>query len=103
MAEFYEHPETGKLHFRGTAGGGNSTYDGVATESDMRNYPEAHAHHVASKERAKADVDAMAADEVDIDEAAAKMAAAIDQLVVPHPDQPTDAETKASEPAVPPE
>lgn len=46
-AAFYDHPVTGKLHLRAPAGGGGSEYDGLATETDIRNHPEAHQryHH----------------------------------------------------------
>ena len=62
MAEFYDHPHTGKLHFKGVAGGGTSEFDGPATATDIRNYPHEHARHIEMKHAvARAKAEAVAA------------------------------------------
>ncbi len=105
MAEFYDDPATGKTFLRGAAGGGGSEYNGPATDSDIRQHPEAHRAYLDAKAAAKraeeadeaeeAVAEPEAVDEIEIDEDATKMAAAVDTLIVPpHPDQPADAETK---------
>lgn len=54
---FYDHPETGRLHFRCTAGGhgGGKTgvFDGIATPEDIREYPD-HYHEYQRAKRAAA-------------------------------------------------
>jgi hypothetical protein len=59
MAEFYDHPVTGKLFFRAPAGGGNSVYDGPATESDVKIFAQDHDRYCIGKLAAarKADAD----------------------------------------------
>ena len=68
MADFYDHPVTGKLFFRAPAGGGNSVFDGPATEADIRNHPHDHDRYRGEKLRiateaaaAKAEADALSA------------------------------------------
>jgi hypothetical protein len=56
MAEFFDHPETGKLHFRsvagGTGGGATSVYEAPATKADMAAHPGAHARYLIAKRQA---------------------------------------------------
>jgi len=57
MADFYDHPETGKFMLRAPALGGE--YHGLATETDIRNHPDAyqsylHAKHTADMREAAA-------------------------------------------------
>lgn len=49
MADFYDDPATGKLFLCGAAGGGGSEYRGLATESDIRNHPEAYRAYLDAK------------------------------------------------------
>lgn len=49
MAEFYDHPATGLLHFRSVAGGGTSIFDAVATEADIAANQPAYRDYLAMK------------------------------------------------------
>jgi hypothetical protein len=50
MAEFYDDPATGKLWLRGAAGGGSSEYHGPASETDIRNHPDAYRSYTDTKQ-----------------------------------------------------
>jgi len=56
MAEFFDHPETGKLHFRsaagGTGGGSTSVFEAPATPADIAAHPREHARYLRAKELA---------------------------------------------------
>lgn len=58
MSEFYDHPETGKLHLRaaagGTGGGATSVYDAPARKEDFAIHPQAHAAYLRRKHAAAA-------------------------------------------------
>ena len=59
MAEFFDHPQTGVLHFRamagGYGGGATSFYEAPATPSDIKAYPQDHARYVVAKNKAAAE------------------------------------------------
>lgn len=70
MGEFYDHPTTGKLHFTAPAGGGNSVYDGVASEADFRAHADDLDRYHENKRRAADEAKVKAA--LEIEQLAAK-------------------------------
>lgn len=66
MARFYDHPQTGKLHFAalagGHGGGATSEFDAPATKEDIRNHANAHAQYLSEKRAAEAEAKAQASE-----------------------------------------
>lgn len=64
MAKFYDHPQTGRLHFQapagGTGGGATSEWDAPATEADIRDNPREHSRYLKEKRDAVSARDAQA-------------------------------------------
>ncbi len=90
MAEFYDHPHTGKLHFRalagGHGGGATSEFDAPARPEDIAAFHNAHAAYVRKKHLA-AQQNATAAEKEAALEKLDDAVAAVDHAV--HGDEPS--------------
>jgi hypothetical protein len=54
MAEFYDHPVTGRLHLRAPAGAGTGLWDAPATKTDIASFYKEHQFYLAGKQAAAA-------------------------------------------------
>lgn len=95
MAKFYDHAETGKLHFSsvagGTGGGVTSIFDAPATAADIASHPREHGLYVKAKREAAAQAEAEAETAAEktavlqeVDKTAADVSEVLSHQAVPH-------------------